>query len=416
MVLLERLSSELLTEAKATKNAPTKKVARLLAQIESIDYTLYLIYSQHTLWVGDLKGEDQSAAVAPAPDGENIIFHYNPQVWGSYDYGTILFLLLHELGHILREHHSRASAHTKDAKYYHQIMNISMDTWINEDIKQGRLGKYEYTPKPPFSVFSESKGKQYGPTVDWVNKQIEEKTKTNPGLEYKGTKTAEDFYDWIVEKFTEYGILDNDEDEDNNELPEVGDIIRGPNNTYGEVVEVDDKVRKIRKLTKDEAYRKVREAAGMELPESILSKMYLDLLNEEGEEMEVEWTADEVTILKSSLGQEQEGGEPGEGGSQSGNTEDIDQSDEGESGGSEGGDGGDSESQDDGEIKVGDVIQDMDSGKYGRVTAIDGEDIFMDPISDEELKEKGYKAMKYDDGETIKVGNLNWGAGIEKYI
>jgi hypothetical protein len=427
---LEKLSSEvLLSEAKASKNAPNKNVARLLAQIEELDYALYLTFSKHTYWVPDLKGEDQSAAVEPHPDGEHIVFHYNPSAWENYDYGTILFLLLHELGHIIRDHHGRAAEHVKNAKYYHKIMNISMDTWINEDIASGKLGQYKYVPKPPFTCFSEKNhGNLYGSTVEWANKQIEQKTGTNPDLKYEGSKSAESFYDWLLATFKQYGLLDDNQDQDEGEaqLPEVGDIIRGPNNMYGEVTEVDEDnntVRKIRKLTKEEAYRKVREKAGMEIPEAIQLDFYTIMgkrLFEQTEET-VDWSAEDVVILQSSLGEEGDEGDGGDDGESPSNVEDIDPPQgEGESESDSGGDGSGSESGNSDEIKVGDIVQDMNSGKYGKITAIDGDDIWMDPVSDQELKDKGYKMVKRSSGEkeddVVQIGALNWGAGVEKYL
>lgn len=422
---LTKLSEEIyLTEAKVSKSPPNKKVARLLAQIEDQDYALYLIYSKHTYWLPDLS-DGTAAAVEPHSDGDHMIFHYDPSAWEEYDYGTILFLLLHELGHIIREHHSRASQHVKDAKYYHKVMNISMDTWINEDIVQGKLGQYKYTPKPPYRSFSEkTHGDLYGSTVEWLERQIEGSTGTKPDLEYKGPRSSEALYDWILKTLDENGMLDPPDEDEDKEIkePEIGDIIKGPDGRFGEVLDKDPttkQVTEIEILTKEEAYRRVREKAGMEIPES-LRKRSSDFLRESilNENTDVNWDFSDITILKSSLGQT-----GGEGGDQGGekppktNEEDIDQSNEGGES-SDGDSSGDSDggSKDDGEIKIGDIVQDMNTGKYGRVTAIDGGDLYMDPVSDEELKKAGFKSAKMDD-ETVDVSSsdINWGSGLERY-
>lgn len=443
---LTKLNEELyLSEAKISRNPPNKKVARLLAQIEDQDYALYLIYSKYTYWNPSLKGEDQSAAVEPHSDGESMIFHYNPSAWEEYDYGTILFLLLHELGHIIREHHSRAAAHVKNAKYYHKIMNISMDTWINEDIVQGKLGQYKYAPKPPFRSFSEKDhGDLYGSTVEWLARQVESSTGKKPDLEYNGPKSAESFYDWILKVLDKNGMLSPPEEDKEIKEPEIGDIIRGPGGKYGEVLDKDPssgQVTRVEILTKEEAYRRVRENAGMEIPESLRSRSS-DILLEKllTENTDVNWDFKDVTILKSSLGKE-EGEDGGEGGGgpkpPKTNEEDIDppkgESEESEDDGGGDGEGGEGEGEgsgeggdgdsNDSEIKIGDIVQDMNTGKYGKVTAIDGDDLFMDPVSDEELKKKGFKSLKMNDKDEeddesivkVKSSDLSWG-NIEQFI
>ena len=108
---------------------------------------------------------------------------------------------------------------------------------------------------------------------------------------------------------------------------------------------------------------------------------------EAGPEEEEEETGEE--------GETEETGEEGEGGEESGEEEGEGEGGEegegeGEGGSGEGSGNGEGESDGDGDgeqkLKIGDIIQDGETGEYGRVTGIEGEDVDWDPISEEEAR------------------------------
>ena len=136
----------------------------------------------------------------------------------------------------------------------------------------------------------------------------------------------------------------------------------------------------------------------------------------------VDWDFDDVTILKSSGGKKgdpppppPDGEDPPPPPPPPSNEEDIDPPDP-EDG--EDGEPGESKETDTDEITIGKIVQDMKTGKYGRVTGIYGDKVEMEPVSDADLKSDGYKTfvkrnsiISNDDFNDA----VNWGPGSEQY-
>lgn len=107
---------------------------------------------------------------------------------------------------------------------------------------------------------------------------------------------------------------------------------------------------------------------------------------------------------KSSESSDSEGGESGESG------------ESGEGGESGDGDTGDGNSSVSDNVKPGDVIQDFDTGEYGRVTSIDSNgDVEWEPVDKDELEKSGYFAKRRTDMKKVKTkfdrGDVNALAG-----
>ena len=157
-----------------------------------------------------------------------------------------------------------------------------------------------------------------------------------------------------------------------------------------------------------------------------LNKLYKNLIEENNNIFEentdgvVDWNFDDVTILRSSGGKKPDGPPPppGDDPPPPNNEEDIDPPDP-ESG--DDGEPSENKETDTDEITIGKIVQDMKTGKYGKVTAINGNKIEMEPISDADLKKDGYKALirrnsiiNNNDDDKFNA-NVNWGPGSEQY-
>lgn len=245
---------------------PPKKISRILSAILKIDAFLYSLYSQHTFWDDSL--DKPTAGVAPHPDNVHIVFHYNAAWFNSLSSAQLMFLLLHEIGHILRDHHARSEYQGEaNGKMYHKIANIAMDTWINQDIEEGKLG--QFTTEPPFDVFAKTKSGKYGSTEEWVNEQVKQATGKDYKYKYDGPQATEPFYDWIVGIFDKHGLLTPPPPPPEAKPPAIGDIVRGPGHVFGKIVEVDEvngKVTKIKPMTRAEAHQEVRIRDGVMAP------------------------------------------------------------------------------------------------------------------------------------------------------
>ena len=257
-----------LDEGTLSSSAP-RKISKVLAAIMPYDAFLYTFYSEFTWYDNTLP--KKTAGVRPASDGKHIIFSYNEAFLEGLAFDEILFLLLHEAGHILREHHARAAAMGVDSASKHEIANICMDVWINEDIQNE--GSPVLKPKPPFNVYSfTGKEKLYGPIDDWLQKTIEASTGKPFTDKFSGPHTTESLYSYVMDKLGD--MVDQMQPPGPPPpkppyVPQIGDIIAGPGGRFGVVTSVDElnkKVTGIEEVTKEEAFRRAREQAGLDKP------------------------------------------------------------------------------------------------------------------------------------------------------
>jgi hypothetical protein len=134
--------------------------------------------------------------------------------------------------------------------------------------------------------------------------------------------------------------------------------------------------------------------------------------------IDVDWDYPKVTIL-GTAGNSKDAGSGGltDDSAQSEiiDPENQEPSDPGESGdsndgqdqtGDSSGGGGESSSQK--EVKVGSIIQDMESGEYGRVTSIDDDgSVEWDPVSKQELEDSGFfDAQRNTQAVRVKTSHL----------
>ena len=73
--------------------------------------------------------------------------YYNPEWVKKYSVEEITVILLHELGHKLREHHLRARA-LGITERTHQIANIAMDAELNDDLRDEIAERKDLPPLP----------------------------------------------------------------------------------------------------------------------------------------------------------------------------------------------------------------------------------------------------------------------------
>ncbi len=251
-VLNEELSDE-----------PPKKFSRIIATLAGKDEFLFTFYSEHVLW--EQQPGLKTVGVRPYGDGHHIVFVYDPAFIEGLSKESIYFLLGHEVYHILQDHHASELDYAKSHgnKVRHKLANIAQDVWINTDLyNEKTLGGF--TMEPPFDSYGFRAGGKWGDVEAWVNDIIQQVTGINPGEKYDGVKIWDSLYEWVLEMFKKYNIGEDDGDDDgpsSPNYPQPGMIIRNSDGTYGQVIEVDEttkKVKKIEVLSKDEAYERAR--------------------------------------------------------------------------------------------------------------------------------------------------------------
>lgn len=251
-VLNEELSDE-----------PPKKFSRIIATLAGKDEFLFTFYSEHVLW--EPRPGLGTVGVRPYGDGHHIVFVYDSAFIEGLTKENIYFLLGHEVYHILQDHHEHEADYAQGhgGKVRHKLANITQDVWINTDLyNEKTIGGF--TMEPPFNSYGFRAGDKWGDVEAWVNGIIEQVTGKNPNEKYDGPKIWDSLYEWVLEMFKKYNI--EEEDDDNPPppgpfYPKPGMIIRNSDGTYGQVIEVDEatkKVKKIENISKDEAYRRAR--------------------------------------------------------------------------------------------------------------------------------------------------------------
>lgn len=162
------------------------------------------------------------------------------------------------------------------------------------------------------------------------------------------------------------------------------------------------------------------------LREQLIQNPYKTIFEEDEdtpkiEQMDVDWNFPSVTIISKAENTESGGSggltddsaqtevidpenqEPQDGGE----SEDGDSGESGDSG-SEGSGGGESSMSDN--VKPGDVIQDFDTGEYGRVTSIDSDgNVEWEPVDKEELEKSGYFSKRRTDSKRVNDIKLDRG-------
>ncbi len=109
--------------------------------------------------------------------------------------------------------------------------------------------------------------------------------------------------------------------------------------------------------------------------------------------MDVDWNYPTVTII-SKAGNTQEAGSGGMT-PDSAQTEIIDPENQQPSNGGESGGSGESGGDETNKVTVGSIIQDFNTGEYGRVTSIDADgNVEWEPVSKAELESGGYLARR----------------------
>jgi hypothetical protein len=270
MGLLDHLTEEiftktdLLTEGQLS-DEPPKKFSRAIATLAGKDEFLFTLYSEHTLW--QEKPGLETVGVRPYGDGQHIVFVYDPSFIEEISTASVYFLLGHEIYHILRDHHDRSNEKSKqdDKSVKHKLANICMDTWINSDLKaEGTLAGFPM--EPPFEGYAFREEGNWGDVEKWVNTICSKASQKDVDEKYDGPRMWEPLYDWVSEMFDKYDAWPKKEDdgEPQENYPKIGDIIRGPDGQYGEVVKIDEenkKVTAIEPITKEEAHKRVKERA-----------------------------------------------------------------------------------------------------------------------------------------------------------
>ena len=116
------------------KTGTPKKISRILAEITFEDPYLAILFSRKNTdyW------EDSSISTAGVTvTAGRIQFYYSPQFLAKLSNGEIIFLLKHELYHILRRHKTRGEQMGAVGDK-HLAMNIAADSIINRDLLKDR--------------------------------------------------------------------------------------------------------------------------------------------------------------------------------------------------------------------------------------------------------------------------------------
>lgn len=111
-----------------------KKISRILASITFEDPYLAIFFSRKNT---DYWEDNSSSTAGVAVQAGRIQFYYNTQFLNSLSDGEMIFLLKHELFHILRRHQSRGQK-IGAVGDKHTAMNIAADSIINRDLLHDR--------------------------------------------------------------------------------------------------------------------------------------------------------------------------------------------------------------------------------------------------------------------------------------
>lgn len=258
--MLKKLISEMiLNEEGSVSDEPPKKFANCIARLIGHDDLAFELLTTCMFW--QPSPGLGTCGVRPYGDGDHMLFLYDPAFVDALSQESAFFLLAHELYHITSGHaiaEQYASAGKND--WDHQAANIAMDTWINTDLyNEKKFGGF--TTEPPFDSYGFRAPDKWGDIEKTLEKMVEKKTGKKVTLKYEGTKVWDSLYEWYVKIIKEYNLDNSDPNQEIENIPEPGCIIKLPDGSFGQVISIDKTkkiVTEIEPLTKQEAYDRVK--------------------------------------------------------------------------------------------------------------------------------------------------------------
>ena len=106
--------------------------------VTNLDKAKVAIVTQHPFFASLLMKRKliQDKTIPTAGVDQRGQIYYNPDFFAKLSVDQIVFVLCHEIGHVIGQHASRRG--TRDAKNW----NIAGDAWINDMLKYAHIGEF----------------------------------------------------------------------------------------------------------------------------------------------------------------------------------------------------------------------------------------------------------------------------------
>lgn len=246
--------------SKAEKSHPPIAVQKMLNRMLTTEPFVSAIFGRHNcLWFNDPGMKTAGVAVRNG----KVNFYFNPAFMEKCDTeGTLYFLLMHELYHILRMHQNRAIMNGYWGGRFHQLANIAADSLINRYLMLDK--KYSsfplHAPKGGWFLYNSDADMNLYSSVEKATK-----------MEYKGNESTEAVFNFLKENQDKLEDEKDEEKEGEESDPpeqggveplEVGDPVKHKSGKYGRITRVlstDDY--DWEEITKEEAMAIAKEKA-----------------------------------------------------------------------------------------------------------------------------------------------------------
>jgi hypothetical protein len=208
-----------------------------------------------------------------------IEFYYNPQFLAQLSEPEVVFLIAHELFHIIRSHNIRGSGAGATTNRLHYLMNVAQDSMINGEIQKRGKGPGGLPMKVIEGAWflkkgDEPSGGKYG--------IIEEEWQRDKKDDYKGSKVSEPIYKWMKERDLEAQQKNKKQQQQQSQQSQQGQqgqqgqqqgqpqweaavgepVYNEKSNEYGIVTDVQGKKVTVTKVTEQEALDAAKKLFG----------------------------------------------------------------------------------------------------------------------------------------------------------
>ncbi len=269
-MFLDILKYEMLTEETRISSLP-KKFSNFLLYLRAAEPVTYELLKNFTdyWWMENSTGEDGSvreATMGVAMHQGRLQFYIGKGFYSRLSISQLAFLMYHELAHYKRGH---CNNNFNLGKANHNLANICEDIYINEDAN--RDGYFALVPlKFVDGVLMKKSGKYRGATGQGIDKYGKVNGLTLNEKDYMPIADSAELYVYLSKEHDKQGKPPEKKPGKDGEggkggeggegdpppprFPKRGDIVKGPDGTYGRVNNVvGNVIKEIEPLTEQEA-------------------------------------------------------------------------------------------------------------------------------------------------------------------
>jgi hypothetical protein len=257
MKSLKQLNEKLLQKRVLLEDgdAPPKIIQELLFKISYVNpFISNLLSSSHTDWYEEPGIETAGVTVRFG----KIHFFYNPEFIASLSEPELVFLLLHELYHIFKQHTIRGKMAGGDPEKAH-LFNVAADAIINDEVEKdgGPGGRPIKVIDHAWFIKPRGTSGQYG--------SVEKEFQNDPKDDYKGQELTEELYKWMLDRKKNYAPPPPKpgSGKGNPYVPKVGDVVwNEKTQEYGKVSSIAGKKISVETMTEKEAEAALKAKQG----------------------------------------------------------------------------------------------------------------------------------------------------------